>query len=136
MGDPSSRISKQHLTTYDQRKDTPNFPIKTHQLPNPQFRNLIKNYPPTLLTPLLAKNLLNGNQSVPTGPPYISTPDETPSQEDPHLTPQSGSPNPPQKVLPARIVRSSSNSYSSLTWKWNGTNDYSCKTFYYVSNIC
>ena len=45
MGDPSSRISKQYLTTYDQRKDTPNFPIKTHQLLNPQFRNLIKKTP-------------------------------------------------------------------------------------------
>ena len=45
MGDPSSRISKQYLTTYDQRKDTPNSPIKTHQLLNPQFRNLIKKLP-------------------------------------------------------------------------------------------
>ena len=45
MGDPSSRISKQYLTTYDQRKDTPNSPIKTHQLLNLQFRNLIKKLP-------------------------------------------------------------------------------------------
>ena len=95
-----------------------------------------KNSPPTLLTPFPAKNLLRCNQSVPTGPPYISTPVETPSQEDPHLMPQSGSPNQPQKVLPARIVCSSSNSYSSLTWKWNGTYDYSCKSLYHVSNIC
>ena len=126
MGDPSSRISKQHLTTFWTKEGHSQFPITPHQLPNPQFHNRIKNVPPTLLAPVQAKTLHTRLQSVPTGPPLISPHVEPPSQEDPHLTLQFGSPNQPQNVLPSRTVRRTSNFYSSPTWKWNGTEDCSC----------
>ena len=126
MGDPSSRISKQHLTTFGQRKDTPIHPSQHTSSTTHSSITASKNIPPALLAPFPAKTLQNRLQSVPTGPPYISPLDETPSQEDPHLRLQFGSPNQPKKVLPSRIVRSSSSSCSSPTWKWNGTNVHPC----------
>ena len=56
------------------------------------------------LAPTPAKNLHIRLKSVPMGSPHNSQHRETLLLVDPHLTLQLGTPNQPQKDLPARIV--------------------------------